>query len=68
MYRAVLRRCALVLIEPYWNVKKVNLDCFCLEVVVLIEPYWNVKDRYYQAACKPGLVLIEPYWNVKRKI
>ena len=56
----------VVLIEPYWNVKKT-----CLKSQ-LPQPRINrtileCKDEYVEMANRGEMVLIEPYWNVKRQ-
>ena len=45
--KVICRRCvihnAIVLIEPYWNVKRESTSESMDFTSVLIEPYWNVK-------------------------
>ena len=54
-----------VLIETYWNVKRLLDSRKLHQGNVLIETYWNVKVKQNQMIMRTMSVLIETYWNVK---
>ena len=56
---------SLVLIETYWNVKRLNKQRRTQRQLVLIETYWNVKNVGTLNTAGMHNVLIETYWNVK---
>ena len=63
--KAGLYDLAKVLIETYWNVKKISIVLPHGTPPVLIETYWNVKISYTLLLQCFLAVLIETYWNVK---
>ena len=54
-----------VLIETYWNVKRLLDSRKLHQGNVLIETYWNVKREASRVPACFTVVLIETYWNVK---
>ena len=52
-------------VEPYWNVKLIDVKLLLGLQAIKVEPYWNVKISAIRSINSLAVIKVEAYWNVK---